>query len=142
MALLARFGGKGLVRKATVPHGFSPEMSTADVDIMWRDYLCVEAMRAGGREARQILAALPTMRRLETEGSPHVPTVSVYGARVDRGMAKLRPALNANAAALMAAVPGGRMVVVEGAGHLVPQERPAEVRDAILDVVAAVRVST
>jgi pimeloyl-ACP methyl ester carboxylesterase len=35
----------------------------------------------------------------------------------------------------MAAAPRGRAVVVEGAGHLIPQEQPAAVRDAILEVI-------
>jgi pimeloyl-ACP methyl ester carboxylesterase len=57
-------------------------------------------------------------------------------------MAKKRPVFNETAARLMAAVPDGRVVVVEGAGHLVPQERPAEVREAILEVLAAAKVRT
>jgi pimeloyl-ACP methyl ester carboxylesterase len=39
----------------------------------------------------------------------------------------------------MAAVPNGRAVIVDGAGHLIPQEQPAAVRDAILAVLDAVR---
>jgi pimeloyl-ACP methyl ester carboxylesterase len=139
MGLLLRIGGKGLVRKVTLPHGASPEISDTDLRIMWRDYLCAQAMKAGSREGQQIIAALPMMRRLQDTGTPDVPTVCIQGGRIDRGMATTRPALNETAAKLMAAVPNGRVVVVEGAGHLVPQERPAEVRDAILEVVAAAK---
>jgi pimeloyl-ACP methyl ester carboxylesterase len=138
-ALLLRVGGKGLVRKATIPRGMSSEISAADVDVLERDYLCVSAMRAGGREARHIVAALPTMRRLQDTGTPPVPTVCVQAGHVDRGMAKIRPVFNETAARLMAAVPEGRVVVVEDAGHLVPQEQPAAVRDVVLDVLAAAK---
>jgi pimeloyl-ACP methyl ester carboxylesterase len=140
MAVLARLGGKGLLRKLTVSHGLSPEISPADEAIMWRDYLSAKAMKAGAREGAQITAALPTLRKLQAAGTPHVPTVCVQGGRADRGMAKLRPLLNDTATTLMAAVPGGQVIVVDQAGHLVPQERPAEVRDAILHVLAAAKV--
>lgn len=135
MSVLARFGGKGLILRASLPHGTSPEISEADVAIMSRDYACVQAMRAGVREAAQIEAALPLMRRLQKVGTPDVPTICLQGGRVDRGMAKLRPLLNDTAATLMSAVPRGKVVIVEQAGHLIPQECPGDVREAILDVV-------
>lgn len=141
MALLVRLGGKGLVTKVSLPHGFSPEISEADRAVMLRDYACVQAMRAGGREGAHIIAALPSLRRLQDAGTPAVPTVCIQGGRVDRGMATMRPVFNRTAEALMAAVPEGRVVVVPDAGHLVPQEQPAAVRDVILDVVAAARVA-
>lgn len=140
LALLARLGAKGMVRRAMVPHGLSPEISDSDAEIIWRDYLSARAMRTGAREAQQILAALPALRHLQDVGTPDVPTVCVQGGRADRGMASLRRALNAAAARLMMAAPSGRVVVVEQAGHLVPQECPAEVREAILAVLEAVRV--
>jgi pimeloyl-ACP methyl ester carboxylesterase len=140
MSLLIRLGGKGVVTKVSLPHGFSPEISEPDQAVMLRDYACVQAMRAGAREGAQIIAALPTLRHLQAKGTPAVPTVCVQGGRVDRGMASLRPVLNETASQLMAAVPDGRLVVVPEAGHLVPQEQPSAVRDAILEVVAAARV--
>jgi pimeloyl-ACP methyl ester carboxylesterase len=79
------------------------------------------------------------MRQLQTEGTPNVPTVCLQASRVDRGMKKTRPTLNRVATELMAAVPNGRAVIVDGAGHLIPQEQPAAVRDAILAVLDAVR---
>lgn len=141
MSLLIRLGGKGLVLKVSLPHGFSSEISAADQAVMVRDYACVQAMRAAGREGAQIIAAVPTMRRLQAAGTPAVPTVCIQGGRVDRGMKTLRPVLNETASQLMAVVQFGRVVVVPEAGHLVPQEQPAAVRDVILDVVAAARVS-
>jgi pimeloyl-ACP methyl ester carboxylesterase len=139
MTLLARCGGQRLINRITLPHGTSTEISDDDVATMLRDYACVRAMRAGRREAQHVLAALPVMRRLQSAGTPPVPTVCLQGGRVDRGMARLRPLFNETAQQLMSAVPEGRVVVVEQAGHLIPQECPAPVREAVLDVVAAVR---
>jgi pimeloyl-ACP methyl ester carboxylesterase len=141
MGLLARFGGKGGIRKVTLPRGASPEITKADMDIMFRDYACAQAMRAGGREAEHIIAALPTMRRLQTAGTPDVPTICLQAGRIDRGMKKARPLFNRTAAELTAKVPNGRTIVVEGSGHLLPQENPVVVREAILEVVGAAAVA-
>jgi pimeloyl-ACP methyl ester carboxylesterase len=137
MSMLARFGGKSLIRKITLPHGTSAEITAADLDNMLRDYACTQAMRAGRREAAHIIPALPTLRRLQAAGSPDVPTICLQAGRIDRGMSKARPLFNRTAADLMARLPNGRSVTVEGAGHLIPQENPVAVRDAILEVVAA-----
>jgi pimeloyl-ACP methyl ester carboxylesterase len=137
MSALARIGATGLIEKITYPHGLSADISDADRAIMLRDYACARAMRAGRREAAQILPGLPELRRLQAAGTPDVPTVCLQAGRVDRGMAKLRPLFNRTAAELMAAAPQGKVVVVDGVGHLIPQERPDAVRDAIFDVLAA-----
>ena len=141
MTLMLRLGGRGLVRKVAMQHGLSPDISAADQAVMERDYLCVQAMRAGGREGKQIVPALPTMRRLQDDGTPDVPVVAIHGARIDRGMATMRGHFNATAKALMDASPQGRYVEVAGAGHLVPQEQPDAVRDVVLDVLAATRAA-
>jgi len=133
-SLLVRLRGPDHVMRMTLPHGASPEISADDLQVMQRDYACSRAMRAGRSEARHIVAALPTMRQLQTEGTPDVPTICLQAGRVDRGMKKTRPTLNRVATELMAAVPRGRVVIVEGAGHLIPQEQPGAVRDAILAV--------
>ena len=138
-SVLARCGGRSLIEKVTMPRGASPEIAPDDVAIMLRDYACSPAMRAGRREAASIRAALPTLARLQAEGTPDVPTVCLQAGRVDRGMRKARPLFNRVAADLMSAVPQGRSIVVETAGHLIPQEEPAAVRDAILEVLAATR---
>jgi pimeloyl-ACP methyl ester carboxylesterase len=140
MSMLARLGGKSLIMKVGLPHGMSPEISSADVDIMVRDYACVQAMHAGRREAAHIVPAIATMRRLQSAGTPDVPTICLQAGRVDRGMKKSRPMFNRTAGELMAAVPNGRTIVVDAAGHLLPQEQPAAVREAILDVVNAAAV--
>ncbi|HWD06829.1 MAG TPA: alpha/beta hydrolase [Amycolatopsis sp.] len=136
LAVLARLGGRKLVVKLTVPH-VSRAIAASDVDIITRDYACARAMRAARREAAQVVPALATMRRLQAAGTPDVPTICLQAGRIDRGMSRARPRFNRVAAELMAAVPNGRAVVVEGTGHLIPQENPAVVRDAILEVVEA-----
>ena len=135
IAVLARLGGGRLIERAALPHGASAEISESDLAIMLRDCACAQAMRAGVREAEQIVPALVTLRRLQATGTPDVPTVCLQGARIDRGTASVRPLLNRTAAELMAAAPNGRVVLVEDAGHLVPQESPAVTRDTILEVV-------
>lgn len=139
MSVLARAGGTGLIERMALPHGASAEISKSDMTILMRDYASARAMRAGRREAMQIRADLPVMRRLQAAGGPDVPTVCLQGGRIDRGMATTRPRFNRTAAELMSATPNGKIIVVEDAGHLIPQESPAAVRDAIIDVVDAAR---
>lgn len=141
MSMLARLRvGRRLIMRLSLPNGPSPEISEDDVAIMARDYACTQAMRAGIREAAHIIPALPTLRELQVSGTPDVPTVCLQGGRVDRGMKKMRPLFNRTATDLMAAVPNGRTIVVEGAGHLIPQENPGAVREAIREIVSAVAV--
>ncbi|HEX8868252.1 MAG TPA: alpha/beta hydrolase [Lentzea sp.] len=135
LGVLARFGGRGLIKKATFRNGISPEISADDLAVMTRDCASARAMRAGSREAQQIVSALPVLRRLQAEGTPDVPTVCLQAGLVERGMADWRPKFNQWAADLMAAVPRGKMIVVEEAGHLIPQETPAVVRDTVFGVV-------
>ncbi|WP_394619927.1 alpha/beta fold hydrolase [Lentzea sp. JNUCC 0626] len=134
MGLIARFGGKELIRKQTFRNGVAPEISTADVEIMTRDYANPRGMKAGSREAAQIANALPVLRRVQANGTPDVPVVSLQAGLVERGMTKWRPLFNQYAQDLMDAAPRGKMVVVEGAGHLIPQESPEIVRETIFGV--------
>ncbi|SDM33298.1 alpha/beta fold hydrolase [Allokutzneria albata] len=138
MSVLAQAGGKGLIMRLSLPDGASAEISDSDLAIMARDYACGRAMQAGGREAAQIIPSLPALRRLQAAGTPAVPTICLQGGRIDRGMAVTRPLLNRTAAELMSVVPNGKVIVVEQAGHLIPQECPAAVREAVLEVVDAV----
>lgn len=137
LALLARVGGGKLLMKVTAPN-VSSAIALSDMDILARDYACAQAMRVGRQEAAQIMTALPTMRRLQAAGTPDVPTICLQAGRIERGMSTGRPLFNQVAAELMAAAPRGRVVVVPDTGHLVPQENPAAVRDAVLEIVKAV----
>jgi pimeloyl-ACP methyl ester carboxylesterase len=134
MAQLARVGAGNIILHTALPHGPSPDISVHDIALMRRDYACARAMRTGAREAKHIIPALPVLRRLQDEGTPDVPTVYLQGARIDRGMTTTRPLFNRTAAQLTATAPRGTLIEVEGAGHLIPQERPAAVRDAILGI--------
>lgn len=130
MALLPRLGPylwKQLYRRSELRRHLQRVLSTPEllderaVDVYW-DRLG----RDGGREAAY--AMLQQMTRLEPlrERLPKVqaPTLVVWGDRdalmpVDTGerLAKL--------------VPGARLVVVEGCGHAVPEERP----EALVELV-------
>ncbi|HET8928438.1 MAG TPA: alpha/beta fold hydrolase [Microbacterium sp.] len=133
---LLRVGGRRLIQRMALPHGVAPQISAADEAIMWRDYACVPAMKAGRQEARQISAALPLLRRLQTAGTPDVPVVCLLGGRADgRRGSEVRRAFRETAAALMADAPQGSVVIAEDAGHLVPQEAPETTRDTILGVL-------
>ncbi|MET9230319.1 alpha/beta hydrolase [Lentzea sp. NPDC003310] len=134
MAVIARLGGKRLIARQAFRNGVSREISAADVETMTNDYATARAMRAGGREAAQIPAALPLMRRLQAQGTPDVPVVCLQAGLVERGMARWRPLFNEHVADLMAAAPQGEVVVVAGAGHLIPQESPEVVRETVFAV--------
>lgn len=136
IALLAQLGRTGLILRMALPHGFSSAISPDDQAVLERDYACVQAMKTGGREAQQIDAARPLLKQLQAAGTPDVPTVCLQGGRVERATAKLRPLWNGVAEKLMAAVPRGRVIVVEAAGHMIPQEDPDAVHTAILEVLA------
>jgi pimeloyl-ACP methyl ester carboxylesterase len=140
LARIAGFGGKWVIKRLTLQLGkFSPEIGKDDLAVMLRDYACAPAMWAGSREAEQIGAALPVLEALQVKGTPPVPTVCLQGGRVDRGMKEIRPLLNDAATALMAAAADGKVVVLDDVGHLIPQEAPQPVLEAILDVHRAAR---
>lgn len=141
VGLLARCGATGLIERMTFSHGLSEDYTDSDRGVMIRDYANPRAMRAGRLEARQIVPSIPVMRRLQSAGTPDVPTICIQGGRVDRGMAKIRPLMNDTASQLMAKIPQGRVTVVETAGHLIPQEQPRAVCDAILDILDDVRAA-
>ncbi len=71
---------------------------------------------------------------MQAAGTPDVPVVCLQAGRAERGTTEWRPMLNRWAADLMAAVPRGKVVVVEEAGHLVQLESPAVVRDTVFEV--------
>ncbi|MFF0147872.1 pimeloyl-ACP methyl ester carboxylesterase [Amycolatopsis sulphurea] len=134
---LAAVGATGPIGRIVLPHGMSPEISAADGAIMLRDFSSRRALRAARREAAQIIDSLPLLQQLQATGTPDVPTVCLQAGRVDRGTTKSRPIFNRAAGELMSAAPQGRMVVVEDCGHLIPQESPAAVREAVFEVLAA-----
>lgn len=144
-AVLAKAASVGLARpllSKVSPCVPGSDATQEDMKIFSRDYGSRRSLRTGAREAAEILTSLPSMRALEQRGLPDVPVAIVVGGRVDRATKALRPVLIAQAEREMADHPQGRAVVVEGAGHLVPQEYPVEVALAVLDVVDSVRLPT
>jgi pimeloyl-ACP methyl ester carboxylesterase len=135
-SLLARLHRTQTIMRAILPDGFAKSISSEDQALMVRDYANVAAMTAGKFEARQIPAAVPLLERLEADGTPDVPTVCLQGGKATRATAKMRARWNEIAATLMAAAPQGRVIVIEDAGHLIPQEQPDVVRETILEVFA------
>lgn len=141
MGFLLRLGLRRVVWRVNVPHGFSPQIAAQDVALIERDLLSPRAMAAARREAVQLLGALPELARLQAQGTPPVPTVCVNAGRVDPGMTTLRPLLNRTSQQLMERAADGRLVIVEEAGHLVPQEQPDAVRDEIVAVLERARMA-
>lgn len=137
-SLLVRLGAASAVIRMVLPHGPAPEISAADLAIVTRDYASVRAMRTGVREVRHVVAERERLERLEQEGLPDVPVVALQGGRVEKGRSaqRFRAGFNAAAQALIDRQPRGRLEIVEGAGHLIPQERPDVVVAAVLEVVA------
>lgn len=136
-ALLVRLGAASTVVRMALPHGRSPDLSDDDMRIITRDYASVRAMRTGVREVDQVVAERAMLERLEQAGLPDVPVIALQGGREEKGRSarRLRSDFNSAARAVIARQPHGRIVIVENAGHLIPQEQPAAVIEAILDVV-------
>lgn len=132
--LLARLGRIGPILRGVLPNGFSNAISPEDQALLVRDYACAPAMAAGRREALQVGAAVPLLKRLQADGTPNVPTICLQAGDITRATAKMRARWNAIVEKLMESAPRGRLIVVDGAGHLIPQEKPEPVHDAILEV--------
>ncbi|MDT0158711.1 alpha/beta hydrolase [Microbacterium sp. ARD32] len=136
-SLMVRFGGASRVIRMVLPHGPAPELGDEDMAILTRDYASVRAMRTGIREMAEVLASGPSLRRWEADGLPPVPVIALQGGRAEKGAAarRFRERFNADAAAALSGHPHGRVEIVAGSGHLIPQEQPRAVVDAILEVL-------
>lgn len=138
-SLLVRMRLTSAVVRMALPHGLASEFSDDDVAIVTRDYASVRAMRTGVREVDKVLDAREALEAWEQQGLPDVPVVALQGGRVEKGQAarRFRETFNQQAQDSLAEHPRARVVTVEGAGHLIPQEQPGAVVDAILEVIAA-----
>jgi pimeloyl-ACP methyl ester carboxylesterase len=84
---------------------------------------------------------LAAMRELRAAARPF-PDVPVVVLSAARGFPRrFRARWTRLQAALTAAAPQGRYVVVDGAGHNIPRDRPDGVADTILAVAAQARAS-
>jgi len=134
---LVRLGLGSAVIRMVLPQGQATEFSEDDMAIVTRDYASVRAMRTGIREMDQVLAVRETLQTWEQEGLPHVPVIALQGGRVERSerARRFREMFNRQARDSLASHPQARVVIVEGSGHLIPQEQPRAVVDAILAVL-------
>jgi pimeloyl-ACP methyl ester carboxylesterase len=88
------------------------------------------------REARRMTPLRPMPLVVLIAGATEDLTESGYSAHEQAVWWLLTRVFGADLAAL---VPEGRLIVVEGSGHLIHEEQPAVVVQAIVDVVNAVR---
>jgi pimeloyl-ACP methyl ester carboxylesterase len=119
---------------------FGPDVPPEDRALMLRDFTDRQAAATFRRETREIAPALARLKDWEGAGLPDVPVTSVVGGMPSRGQQELRAALIEHERAEMARH-HGTLVVVDGAGHYVPQQQPAHVARAILDLVQRVRTA-
>jgi len=117
---------------------FGPDVPPEDRVLAIRDFVDKRATVTFWREAQHIAPSLPLLSAWEAAGLPAVPIASVVGATPSRGQAKLRASLIEQQRAEMQRY-DGTLVVVDGAGHFVPQQRPTETARAIVDLVDRVQ---
>jgi pimeloyl-ACP methyl ester carboxylesterase len=128
---------KPMLRK-TVFKNLGPEVSPDDRAVIDRDLTSKRSAKAAVGEAKAILSSLPLMARWEEAGLPDVPVINVMGGGTGRGAA-LRAKYIADVEKEMANHPQGECRVIEGTDHYVPQDKPRETAQAILDVVERAR---
>jgi pimeloyl-ACP methyl ester carboxylesterase len=128
---------KPMLRRA-VYKNFGPEMSDADRAVIDRDLTSKRSAKAAVGEAKAILSSLPLMAGWEQAGLPDVPVINLMGAGTGRG-ADLRATFIADVEKEMANHPQGECRVIDGTDHFIPQDKPSETAQAILDVVQKAR---
>lgn len=128
---------KPMLRRAVFKN-VSPEISADDLVVIDRDLTSKQSAKAAVAEAREILPSLPLMVAWEKDGLPDVPVAHLMGGGTGRG-AELRAKYIADAEAEMADHPQGECRVVEGTDHYVPQDKPRETAQAVLDVARITR---
>jgi pimeloyl-ACP methyl ester carboxylesterase len=138
MHVLHRLGVAKPMLRRVVLKNVSPELSADDLAVIDRDLTSRKSAKAAVAEARAILPSLPLMARWEQAGLPDVPVISLMGAGTGR-RAVLRKPLIADVEKEMANHPHGECRVVDGTDHYVPQDKPRETAQAVLDVVEKVR---
>lgn len=138
-AILFGLGRTQGLRRGLLPGGPSPEISSDDMELMWRDLTAPRSARAGRREAAEVGSSLPLLRHLEVEGGPDIPAIVLQGGRRHGSWeARMRDRQNAAAEAFVQAMPDARLRVIAGAGHVMTHEQPEAVIDAITEVVERV----
>jgi 3-oxoadipate enol-lactonase len=123
-AATARDGGAGAVAESLLPGMVSPETRTKSPEVLER----VRAMMAATPVAGMV-GALAAMRD-RPDSTPLLAALSGLPTLVMVGENdSLTPPERSRAIAQ--AIPGARLVIVPGAGHVPPIERPVQVTDAL-----------
>ncbi|HEU4828115.1 MAG TPA: alpha/beta fold hydrolase [Gemmatimonadales bacterium] len=123
-ASAAREGGAAAVADAMLPKLFAGESESA-VGAAWKQ---VDTM-IRGTQVPGIIGALSAMRD-RMDSTPLLPALGDLPVLVVTGEAdRIIPA--GHARALAEAIPGAKLQIIGGAGHLPPVERPAETTDVL-----------
>jgi len=138
MGVLLTLGVAKPMLRRQVFKNVGPDVSADDRSVIDRDLTSKRSARTAVAEARAILPSLPLMSRWEEAGLPDVPVINVMGGGTGPG-AKLRAAFIADVEKEMANHPRGECRVIDGTDHFVPQDKPRETAQAILDVVQKAR---
>lgn len=133
MRLLHVLGVAKPVLRKSVYKNFGPDLTERDRAVIDRDLTSRRSARAAVGESRAILPSLPLMARWETDGLPDVPVMHLMGGGTGKAEALRRP-LIADVEREMAAHPRGECRVVAGTDHYVPQDKPRETAQAVLDI--------
>jgi pimeloyl-ACP methyl ester carboxylesterase len=129
-----------LIRRALLKN-VGPEVSPEDREVLNRAMNSKQGIRTAIDEAKAASTSLPLMARWEQQGLPNVPVISIAGAGTG-AHPKIRAKLIAGAQAEMARHPQGECRIIDGTNHYVPQDRPLQTAQAILDIVGRVSTTT
>jgi YbgC/YbaW family acyl-CoA thioester hydrolase len=130
-AAAARENGAGAIADAMLPKLLAPGTVEASPELAER----IRVMMAGTPVAG-IVGALAAMRD-RRDGTGLLPTLAGLPALVIVGEEDVLTPPD-GARRIAAAIPGARLVVIAGAGHLTPVERPSETTAAIRDFLRLV----
>lgn len=136
--MLGKVGLASVLTKAMLPKITSAEVTAEDRQVMLREVVSSRSHKAAGQETRQTSNAITQLRELQEAGLPDLPTVSLLGGRAGRGAKKQRQVLNEVTTREMQLLPDGTAIVVEDAGHLIPQEQPGVTATAILTLLTRI----
>lgn len=126
------------ILRSVVYKNFDPGMTAGDRAVIDRDLTSSGSAKAAVGESMAILPSLPLMVQWEKDGLPNVPVIDVMGGGTGPAI-ELRKPLIADVQAAMARHPQGECRVIAGTDHYVPQDKPHETAQAILDVVRKAR---
>ena len=131
---LSRTGLHRPLLRRLMGDGSRLRMTDADRSVLERDFFSRAGLRVAAQEARGFGPSTTRLAALEAEGV-RASLVHVLGERADHGQAGVRRAMREAAAREVARRPDARLVTTPDAGHLVPQEAPDVVVQAVKELV-------